>query len=788
MKVPFSWLTKYVELDCTVDDLAEKIFRHSSEIDEIIDLSKVINNVVVGKITQIDPHPDADKLVICMVDIGNNVVQIVTGAKNVKIGSVLPVALDGATLTGGMTIKASKLRGVQSDGMMCSEVELGLSTESDGVLILPDTTPLGEAITKTLGLDDPIIDLDVLPNRGDLMSIRGVARECCGIYKKELKPIELYTNNHEQKTLAVSIEDESCHRYMGAMVKGVTVKRSPDWLIDALNKVGIKPINNIVDISNYVLFECGQPLHMFSLDKLSSPKIYIRKAKEGETIELLNDETLELKPNHLIIADEKSPIALAGIMGGKTSAIHDQTTDIILESAYFYPAQIRRTAFSLGLRTDSSQRFEKSVDFKGVETGFRRALNFILDLAGGEVIEITDTISNNSHLEPLKIELNKEKINSLLGTVATEDEMIKILTNIGFDINNGIIDVPSFRRHDVTRKADIAEEIGRFLGFDQTPSTLPPLTDFDLKRDKNSSFFFNNNVRSLFVDLGFNEVVSYSMTDPKDIKACGTDETVNIANPLSTSESALRPTLAVSLLRNLSYNKKNLHSEIKIFEIGSVFKKKNQTFDEIIMSAGLISGPIIHAQYENEKVDVDIYSIKGIIETLLESCGLKHFQFSNGSEHSFYHPHRCGTVSVGKTTVASFGQVHPTLLKHFGISGTTYYFQINNQNIVKFMSNKKSYSSFSLYPTIKRDISFWIDKSVDYNQILGVLKKTKAKQLHQVVLADIYDGDKHGTEKINYNMSFIFQASDKTLTDEEVTNDFDLIVKALENKLPIIFA
>ncbi|MEI7942074.1 MAG: phenylalanine--tRNA ligase subunit beta, partial [Candidatus Riflemargulisbacteria bacterium] len=433
MLLPINWLKELIDINEDVNVIAEKLIEHSCEIDEIINQKKKFDHVIVGKITKIDKHPDADKLVVCQVTTGSKQYQIVTGATNVFEGAIIPVALDGADLPNGVQIKNSKLRGVDSNGMLCSETELGLSDEAKGIMILKDNPAIGTPIADYLQMNDQLLDVSITPNRGDLLSIKGLAREIAAIFKKNTNEIDITYSDKTKHDAPLKVINESsdlCARYMGVVIKGIKVAPSPEWMQKKLKQVNIKPISNIVDITNYVLYECGQPLHAFSYEKVKDSTIIVRRANNGETIKALNDQKVELTEKDLVITDKNGPVALAGIIGGVESAIHEDTTDIILESASFDPSNIRKSSFLKGIRTEASQRFEKGVDFQNVEFSFKRAIKLILEICGGHIAsDICDVYEKEP--QTVTLQLRPDRVNSLLGTEISKAEMINILTRLG---------------------------------------------------------------------------------------------------------------------------------------------------------------------------------------------------------------------------------------------------------------------------------------------------------------------------------------------------------------------
>lgn len=787
MLLPISWLKELVNITVDTNTLAEKLVEHSCEVEEIIDQRKQFNHVVVGKILKITKHPDADKLVVCQIDIGTESLQIVTGATNVFEGAIIPVALDGANLPNGVQIKASTLRGIKSNGMLCSEMELGLSPEAEGIMILNDNPKIGTPIADYLNKIDELLDVSITPNRGDLLSIKGLAREIATIFNKTSKEIDISYEDkikHDAKLTVINKEPELCARYMGVVIKGIKISTSPKWIQEKLEKVNIKPINNIVDITNYVLYECGQPLHAFSYDKIKDSTIIIRKAEDGETLEALNEQKIELSENNLVICDSNTPLVLAGIIGGINSGIHDDTKDIVLEAASFDPTNIRRSSFIKGIRTESSQRFEKGVDFYNVEFAFKRAIKLILEICGGYIAsEVCDVY--NSTPKKVEIQLRPERVNSLLGTNIEKQEMINILQKLGFSVQNDIVTVPSYRATEVNREADLIEEIGRIYGYNNIELKIPAITNFEQPTFL-SLFELNKNIRTFLNLKGASEIISYSMISPDEYPTIFNKKYIKIKNPLTSSESVLRPNLFVSLLKNYDYNNRHLVNDLNTFEIGKIFFLENDTLKEELHAAALFSSSPIKSNTTKNQHSFSFLELKGIVEELLLFLGIKQTKVYANDVFEFLHPSKSLKINIGKDIIAVIGEVHPEISKNYDIKNKLYFLEIFPENIAKYKSDKKKYKKFSLYPTVRRDLSFWIDKNVAYEQIVQTITKTKSPYLKDIVLVDIYDGKKYGDDKINYAIQIVFQDSEKTLEEEVVNTEFSNIVKSI-TKLNIIF-
>ena len=789
MKVPFNWLKSFLDLpnDISVEEVVEKLLEHSCEVEGVDNPGASLKNVFTAQILDITPHPDAEKLVVCHISTGKQNYQIVTGAKNVRKNHRVPVALDGANLPGNVAIKTSKLRGVTSEGMLCSEVELGIAAKAEGIMILPDDTPLGIPIGTYLGIDEAILTLGILPNRGDLMSIRGIARELSVIYKCPIKEVSTY-HGKSGNSLPFQVNNlipKYCSRYMGAAIKGVTIKPSPEWLQRRLQLSGVNPINNIVDITNYILLELGHPMHAFDYDKLEGHKIVIRMAEADESLVMLNDAKLILDDSKLIIADAQKPLALAGIMGGKDSSISDSTKDIILEAACFDPVLVRKTSFATALRTESSQRFEKGVDPTSVEQAMRRAIALVLELAGGQVAsEIIDIVSEIK--DPTAINFNPNRINELLGTNLEVSAMTDILSRLGFSLTKDTIIPPTYRRTDIYRLADVAEEIGRFSGYNLVKPVLPSVTDFSGASTPPTQFHFLNDIRKYLMHRGFNETVSYSMVSP-DLPSLLFDQKVlQIKNPLSREQSSLRTNLLTSLLLNLDYNIRHLVADLSSFEIGHIYFEKNSLISEESHIAGIICGA--HEQSETKKLaeSSSFLTMKAEVENLLATIGIRKYQLYPSTTYSFLHPYQSCQIQVGKELLGVVGQLHPAIIKHFSFKKPVFGFELKADIIQKYCSTKRRYQSFALHPYMKRDMSFWIDRTVPFEEIKKAINLAKAPFFTSVEIFEIYDGKKYGPDKINFALSFTFQNSDGPLTEDQVNLSFQQIVSRLEKTFSLV--
>ncbi|HAR62847.1 MAG: phenylalanine--tRNA ligase subunit beta [Candidatus Margulisiibacteriota bacterium] len=798
MLVPIKWLKEYVDISLTPQELAHELTMHALEVDEVIEKGKDISNVFIGKIEKIEPHPNADKLVICQVNVGpksETIIQIVTGAKNVFEGAVVPVAMVGAKLPGGFEIKQSKLRGIDSSGMLCSEKELAIAEDAEGILILPSEAPLGENIITYLGLDQAILNIAVLPNRGDCLSIIGIAREISALLKKPLKYPDLSINEnnviHEAMDAKIIIEDKDlCPRYMAKVVKGITISPSPEWMQRKLEASGIRPINNIVDITNYVLLEMGQPLHAFDYDKLVDHTIVVRRAHDKELILTLDGNSRELASDMLAICDQEKPIAVAGVMGGSDTEITENTKNILIESAYFHPTSVRRTSIKLALRSESSHRFEKGVDFAGVEKALNRAAQLMVELGGGKAVEGHADVKDESSPLNRKVTINfdADKINKVLGMSIAQEEMLAILKLLGFVYEMGIIEVPSWRTGDVSRIEDLVEDIIRIYGYENVPVTLPcgyvPFEQLDYI-DRLSAL-----TRESLTGNGLSEAVTFSITSPDEFKRLNSIEdqrqAFTITNPLSVEESVMRTQMISSIMNVLAYNKKRQLSNLKLFEIGRVYiKNKEGKPEEQTIAAGALEGELFEGVInsgERKKNMVEYLDVKGIVENLLGTLRIAKYAFE-AAKIKIFHSGRTAQIKIGNNVIGTVAQVHPDIIKNYDLTGKIYYFEVNLTKAAQFSSQKIRYKQLPKFPSTRRDTTIWVPEEVTSKQVEDTIFKAGGKLLVSMELLDRYTGQNiHGDNYYNLTYALYFQSEEKTLVDDEVNQLFEKIIESLKTK------
>ncbi|MFF2483749.1 phenylalanine--tRNA ligase subunit beta [Paenibacillus sp. NPDC058071] len=805
MKVSYNWLNEYIDLSgLTGDELAEKMTSGGIEIDGVESLNKGVTGVVVGFVLAKEKHPDADKLNVCKVDVGTGEeLQIVCGAKNVDAGQLVPVATVGASLPDGLKIKRAKLRGVESQGMICSAKELGINDkllpkeQQEGILVLPASTKIGTPISEVLGLDNEVLELDLTPNRSDCLSMLGVAYEVGALTGRPVRLPEPAVNGAAERTdsrISVSISSpDFCSHYSVRYIKGVKIGPSPLWLQNKLIAAGIRPISNVVDVTNFVMLEYGQPLHAFDADKITTGRIDVRLAKEGETLETLDGQERKLEPQMLVITDGEKPVALAGVMGGANSEVENGTVNILLEAAKFDGGTVRKTSRQLGLRSESSIRFEKEVDPAGVIPALNRAAALIAELAEGLV---TDGIveEKTAEAKAATIDVSLAKVNGYLGTELSKLEVQTIFERLGFSYSLGdngqfSVTVPT-RRGDITRDVDLIEEVARLFGYDNIPTTPihGDLTPGALTKPQ----AIRRELRKRLTDAGIHEVVSYSFTSPQrtqlfsDLTAAGL-KPVTLAMPMSEDRSVLRTTLIAQLLETAAYNRNRKNESAAIFEIGSVFHTDEERLTRLPQEkhrfAALLTGNRVEAQWNAKAVPVDFYDAKGILETVFQVLGLTDKIHFVPAQPAHFHPGRTAAVQIetarGTQTIGYVGQLHPALQLESDLADT-YVLEIELDELYELADFDIVYRSLPRYPAMQRDIAVLLDQAVPASSLTSSVWATAGELLESVRVFDVFTGEKLGADKKSVALSLVYRHAERTLTDEEVTELHGKVVAELE--------
>lgn len=776
MNLPLSWLKDYMNTDgISEKEYADKLTMSGSIVEGIRHLGSEFKNVVVGKITKIEKHPDADKLVVCQVDVGDEEIQIVTGAPNVFEGAVVPVAKHKSTLPGGVKITKGKLRGVMSYGMMCSTDELGISKErASGILILPEDTPIGEDITHTLGLDESVAEFEITSNRPDCMSIIGLARETAAIFEREFKiPDIKQTGNDEDVNDYASVEiadSKLCSRFTARAVKNVKIGPSPKWMQQRLTAAGLRAINNVVDITNYIMLEYGQPMHAYDLEHIEGRKIIVRNGGDGELLETLDEKPRELKSEMIVISDEKRAIGVAGVMGGANSEVTDDTVTVLFESACFNPVLVRRGAKALGMRTDASALFEKGLDSENCLPAINRACELIEEMGGGEVIGgVIDVYPIKKQNRVLPFE--PKKINAFLGTNIPESDMIEYLHRLEFVVKDGKITVPTFRG-DIESMADIAEEVARLYGYDNLPVTM--MRGRVVVGGKTFKQKMIDKIRTTLTGCGLYEAMTYSFIDPKEFEQTRIPmgDVVKITNPLGEENSVMRTSMLSSVIKTLKINYNRRASSAKIFELGMVYIPIGETLpdERQIIALGMYG-------------KTDFFELKGIVQILLEKLGISNALYETESENPSYHPGRCAKVTIGKDLVGYLGQIHPAVAENFKVDTEIYAAELDLNTVLKYATFDRTYKPLPKFPSSGRDIALVVDKDISVGEIEKTIRSTGSKILESVRLFDVYEGEQVGEDKKSVAYSLKFRAPDRTLTDEEVNAAIEKILSALKTEL-----
>lgn len=776
-----SWLGDYMN----IEKLDPKTYEHEmtmsgSKVEGIESAGKNLKNIVTGKILKIEKHPDAEKLVVCQVNIGDEEVQIVTAAKNVFEGAVVPVAKHKSVLADGTKITKGKLRGVLSQGMFCSTDELGLTENTaTGIMILDENLPLGADICDVLELNENVVEFEITSNRPDCMSIIGLARETAATFGLDfnLKTPSFPENSENANDYAsVEIEDyELCPRFVGRVLKNVKIGPSPRWMQKRLNDCGIRAINNIVDITNYIMLEYGQPMHAYDLDNVCGKKIIVRAAKDGEMLETLDDQPRTLDSSMIVISDAERAIGVAGVMGGANTEVTENTTTVLFEAANFEGIKVRLAAKKLGMRTDASALFEKGLDPENVLPAINRACELAHEMGAGEVVG--GIIENRGEIKPPRTLLfEPEKMNKFLGTDIPKDEMIKILKKLEFKVDGDTITVPTFR-NDIESMADVAEEVVRIYGYDKIPSTM--MRGSVTAGGKTPRQKLEDRIKASLVSSGLYEIMTYSFIDPKEYRLINIDESdprnnfIKITNPLGEENSVMRTTMLSTTLEVLqtNYNKRN--ADAALFEIGKLYipcEGQELPCEPSVVSIGMYG-------------DYDFYALKGIVEKMLSDIGIAKVRFDADKENPSFHPGRCAKLYIKDKCIGTIGQIHPRVSKNYKINTEIYMAELCLETISEFATFDKKYKALPKFPATDRDIAIVVDESVNVGSIADIVEKQNSAIIESYELFDVYRGSQLGENKKSVAYSIKFRANDRTLTDDEVNAVMDNILAALKNEL-----
>ncbi|MBB2507586.1 Phenylalanine--tRNA ligase beta subunit [Staphylococcus cohnii subsp. cohnii] len=793
MFISKEWLETFVEINQPVNVLAEKITRTGIEVDDIIDYTKDIKNLVVGYIQSKAPHPDADKLSLCQVDIGEEApVQIVCGAPNVDAGQSVIVATVGGRLPGGIKIKRAKLRGERSEGMICSLQEIGISSNlvpkqfEEGIYVFTSDVKPGTDALTALYLNDQVMEFDLTPNRADALSIIGTAYETAALYNMPLKKPETQcetTNEQATDELSISVQNQDKVPYYSArIVKNVKIQPSPEWMQMRLIKAGIRPINNVVDISNYVLLEYGQPLHMFDKDHIGSDQIEVRQAKAEEKMTTLDDQERTLKESDIVITNGDSPIAIAGVMGGDFSEVTENTTNVIIEGAIFDPVSIRHTSRRLNLRSEASSRFEKGIATEFVDEAVDRACYLLQQYASGTVVQDRVAAGDlGQFVTP--IEITVEKVNKTIGFDLSREEIEAIFVQLGFETtlegNSLTVMVPS-RRKDITIKEDLIEEIARIYGYDEIPSTLP-VFEHVTPGTLNDRQAKTRIVKATLEGAGLSQAINYSLVD----KARATDfalqdrSTISLLMPMSEAHATLRQSLIPHLIDDVSYNVARSNHHVALYELGRVFfgNEEDQLPDEVEYLSGILTGDYAVNTWQSKKEAIDFFVAKGIVERIAEILDIQ-FEYEAG-EITGLHPGRTALVKLNNEIVGFVGELHPQTENDYDLK-QTYVFELNYDKLMSVSVGYINYQPIPRFPGVSRDIALVINRATPSAQIVNVIKNNGGDILQKTEVFDVYEGEHVAEDEKSIALRLSYLDTKQTLTDDKVNEVHDRILEALQ--------
>ncbi len=796
MKISLNWIKRYIPgLEITdYEDLWKKMVGIGLDIESIESEAEKYKNIIVAEVTEVSKHPNADKLTLCKVNTGNEILNVVCGADNVKKGQKVCFAKIGAILPKeNFEIKKSKIRGELSEGMICAEDEVGLSEDHTGIMVLNDDAIVGQSFSEYLGSDDFTVEIGITPNRGDLFSHIGIAREIAALYDKKIVLHEIEINESKERSdeyAKITIESKNyCKRFTGRVVKNVEIKESPDWLKKSLIAIGLRPINNIVDITNYVMMETGQPLHAFDYDKIRKKEIIVRTAKEGDKFITLDSKERILNNESLMVCDGEGYSAIAGIMGGESSEITELTKNVFIESAYFDAVCVRKNSKKLGLQTDASQRFERGVDIDKVPYASDRAAMLMQKLAGGEVLKgIIDVYPEK--FEKLNVGIRVKRAEQIIGVKLTEEKIIELLEKIEIkyvkkDNEKLIFEIPEFRRNDLTREIDLIEEVARIYKYDNIPHQFNFNLDISSHSDYGDKLIdLKRRTKEHFIGRGFNEIITYSQQDEKKIKFFS-DSYVKIENPNSVEMNVMRVNLLYGMLSTIKNNINNTGkgTTLKLFEIGKVFTNKGNSYCEENHLCFALYGKTDFHSFDNNERYFDYFDIKGELEMFLSKMKLESLKlFYYNSKENWGSK---TDIVLNDKVIGNIYIISKELLKLFDIDEEVYAVELKIDDVLSLTGDNIKYKEISKFPPVKRDLALIVKNEIKYRDIEEAIKSSGGEYLQRFYLFDIYSNEKLGQGKKGMAFSLEFSSNEKTLTDEEINRQVQKIIKVLDKKLEI---
>jgi len=793
MKVSLDWLKEFVDIDQTPAELAEVLTMAGLEVEGLEHKAHDLNDCKVARILDIRPHPKADRLSICQVDSGREKASVVCGATNISKGNLVPLALPGTTLPNGVPVKETRIRDEISKGMLLAEDEMGLTDDHSGIMILPDDLTPGQTLSDAMDLEDWILDVSLSPNRIDCGSIVGIAREIGALTKKKIKMPDIHIQESDKAIKDVAdvtvLDIEGCPRYTAGLVDHVKISPSPFWMRYRLHASGIRSINNVVDITNYVLMELGQPLHAFDYHRLEDRRIVVKRAEKGQVFTTLDDQTRYLDDQTLMICDGKEPVALAGIMGGLDSEITESTTTVLIESAYFSPTVIRRSSKRLSLTTDASYRFERGIDIEGTGLALKRSLMLSARLAGGDIAKgIIDCYPVK--WSPPKITLRADRTNKHLGTSIGAKEMADHLSSLNMaaeavDRNRIEVSPPSFRG-DITREADLVEEIARLIGYNNIPVTLPAIrpTEEDI-----SESVLRDRIKAILIGTGFTEIITYSFISPEsaDIIGAGNESElrsfVKLLNPLSQDQSVMRTSPIPGLLSTVRLNSLRGQNDLRIFEWGKVYiKGESELPQERQVLAALITGMGSRQEWYQLPREADFYDIKGLAEDILKGLGIEEPEYKrNGPKEGFDQNEYARMFSSG-SEVGAIGKVSKDVLEGYGVEKKAYVLELYVEKLLSLAVWAKKFAPLAKFPSVRRDISIIVDRSVQSAMLINIVKENGKDLIESVDIFDVYQGKQIAPQEKALAVRISYRSKERTLTDDEVNNIHEEVIEEIRRQ------